>query len=433
MTDNHDLLADMIPAEPVGDSHGPRAADFEPLTDFGPVPDGWIWGTATSSHQIEGGNYNNDWWVWEHHPASGVKEPSGDATDSWNRWLEDLKLVRDMGLDSYRFSIEWSRIEPAEGEFSLAALEHYRLMMAAAREMGLKNAVTFHHFTTPIWAAERGGWTNPEIVDWFGRYVDIAAQHFGDLIDVAVTINEPNMVALLGQLVGVWPPGNKSEEDFEAATENLANAHRRAVEVLRAAPGEYPIGLSVAVLDIMVHPDDDPTGPGYRFRGTPPRESGMPYFLLGRYFEAAKGDDFFGVQSYNTVHHRLDGEGLPNDPSWRLTQMGWTFSPEALGHAVRHAHAATGCPIIVTENGVATTDDDERIEYYSRSLRALRQAMDDGVPVLGFYAWSLLDNFEWAEGYEPVFGLVAVDRLTFVRTPKPSSQWYAALVERSRS
>ena len=164
------------------------APTFAPMTSFGPVPDRWLWGTATAAHQIEGGNTNNDWWEWEHTPGSGTTESSGDATDSWNRWREDLQLVKDMGLDCYRFSLEWSRIEPAQGEYSQAALNHYRELMVAAHELGLKTSVTFHHFTTPRWAAAQGGWSNPEIVEWFAAFVEAATAQLGEHIDIAATI-----------------------------------------------------------------------------------------------------------------------------------------------------------------------------------------------------------------------------------------------------
>ena len=409
---------------------------FSPMTSFGRVPAGWLWGTATAAHQIEGGNTNNDWWEWEHAAGSGCAESSGDATDSYHRWFEDLKLVKDMGLDCYRFSVEWSRIEPAQGEFSIAALEHYREIMLAAHAMGLKTSVTFHHFTTPTWAAAQGGWTNPEIVEWFARFVDISVQHFGDQIDIAATFNEPNVVALLGYLLNVFPPGlNGGIEAFRVATENFVAAHKRAVPVLKAGPGDFPVGLTLAMSDIVVHPDGDPNSQGIRMSEMPTNDPAnpFPWLMAGAYLEAARDDDYIGVQTYFTQHMGADFEELEKPADWRLTQMGWTFTPESLGRTVRAAYEATGVPVIVTENGVATADDAERIEYYSRSLAALREAMDDGVDVRGFFAWSLLDNFEWAEGYRPTFGLVAVDLVTFARTPKPSAAWYAGVLASSRA
>jgi len=434
MTDNRQPIEGKIVPPPPAD-YGATPADYEPLTDFGPVPDGWVWGAATAAHQIEGGNVNNDWWRFEHTPGSGCAESSADACDSFNRWLDDLKLVKQLGLDAYRFSIEWSRIEPAEGEFSLVALEHYRQILVAAHEMGLKTFVTFHHFTTPIWAADKGGWTNPEIVDLFARYVDVTVQHLGDHIDCAATFNEPNIVALLGYFVGTFPPGRKDDgEGYWNASQNFVAAHKRAREVLKAGPGDFPVGLTLAVGDLVIYPEADYASGGVRPSQMPTEdgEDRIGYLMAGIYYNVVRDDDYIGVQTYNTMHMTRDGEELPKPETWRLTQMGWTFTPEALGHTVRQAAAATGVPVYVTENGVASEDDADRIEYYSRSLRALRAAMDDGVDVRGFFAWSLLDNFEWAEGYRPKFGLVAVDPLTFERTPKPSADWYRALVERSR-
>jgi beta-glucosidase len=409
---------------------------FEPLTDFGSVPEGWLWGTATAAHQIEGGNVNNDWWRFEHTPSSGTAESSGDACDSWHRWQEDLDLVKQMGLDSYRMSIEWSRIEPAEGEFSLAALGNYRRQLAAAQAMGLKTNVTFHHFTTPLWMADKGGWDNPEIVDYFARYASKAVEHLGEHIDIAATFNEPNVVALMGYMVGVFPPGVAGDNGaFARSTHHFVEAHKKARVALKEGPGDFPIGLTLAMADVVLHLDGDINGEGVGPRDLPADGPAAEFgkLMAGVYLEVARDDDYIGVQTYFTQHIDVNGQPLPIPEDWRTTQMGWTFTPEALGATVRLAYEEAQVPVIVTENGVATTDDAERIEYYSRSLAALRAAMDDGVDVRGFYAWSLLDNFEWAEGYRPTFGLTAVDLETFERTPKPSSQWYAALVARSRT
>jgi beta-glucosidase len=404
-----------------------------PMTFFGPVPAGWMWGTATAAHQIEGGNVNNDWWRFEHTPGSAAKESSGDACDSWHRWLEDLQLVQRMGLDAYRFSLEWSRIEPAEGEFSLSALARYREMLVAAQEMGLKTSVTLHHFTTPLWAADAGGWASEQMVDWFARYADIVVQHMGDHIDIAATFNEPNVVAGAGYMGDGFPPAlGGDREGFDAATRVIVAAHERAREVLKAGPGDFPVGLTLALPDTVLHPDGDASSEGVRWEAWP---ADLPEHVWPGhrvYLEAARADDYLGVQTYATEHVGPDGTILtvPGDP--RVTQMGWLFAPEALGRAVRHAAAVAQVPVIVTENGIATADDDERIEYYSRSLASLREAMDDGVDVRGFFAWSLLDNFEWGHGYGPTFGLTEVDPVTFARTPKPSSRWYAGVVADSR-
>ncbi len=174
-------------------------------------PEGFVWGVATAAHQIEGGNVNNDWWEWEHNPESGTLAPSGDACDSFHRWREDVNLVAEWGLSAYRFSLEWSRIEPEEGEFSIAALEHYRRICAACHGQGITPVVTFHHFTTPRWLTARGGWESPDAAECFARFVTRATAYLGDLIGWACTINEPNVVGVMGYFQGQYPPGVKDD------------------------------------------------------------------------------------------------------------------------------------------------------------------------------------------------------------------------------
>src|SRR5918997_121839 len=198
-----------------------------------PFPDGFLWGTATAAHQVEGGNWNNDWWMWEHNPDSGCAEPSGDACDSYHRYGEDIALIAELGLDNYRFSLEWSRIEPEEGEFSRAALDHYRRVCAACHEAGIDPVVTYHHFTTPRWVAARGGWEDPATADRFARFAERAAAALGDLTTRACTINEPNMVATIGYLGGAFPPGVRDRARRRAVNAVFVDAHRKAYEAIK--------------------------------------------------------------------------------------------------------------------------------------------------------------------------------------------------------
>lgn len=409
--------------------------DVTPLSSFGQVPAGWLWGVATAAHQIEGGNANNDWWRFEHRPDTTAAEPSGDACDSWNRWAEDLDLVKGMGLDAYRFSLEWSRIEPSEGEFSDEAIGRYREMLVGVHARGMKSCVTLHHFTTPVWLADNGGIDAPDFIERFERYCRVVAEGLGDLIDMAFTFNEPNVVAVEGYLTGGWPPHIVGDLDaYERVTDAFVSAHRAGVAALKAGPGNFPVGLTLALPDAVFHPDGTYEGPGVRMADLPTDGpvGRLVRLMAGAYLEAAKGDDFIGIQTYSETHFGPDGMPIRIPDHERQTQMAWSFTPEALAASVRHAARVTGVPVIVTENGVATADDAERIEYVSRALRSLRAVMNDGVDVRGYFYWSLLDNFEWAEGYRPLFGLVSCDRTTFVRTPKPSSAWYASVVASSR-
>jgi len=378
-------------------------------------PEGFLWGAAGAAHQIEGGNTNNDWWEFEHAPGSTCAESSGDACDSFHRWPEDLDLVAGMGLGAYRFSLEWSRIEPAEGEFSTAALDHYRRMCAGCHERGIVPVVTFHHFTTPTWLAVRGAFEAPDAPERFARFVERAGAHFGDLIGWACTINEPNVVGAMGYTVGDYPPGVKDDLTRHlAVNESMARAHRLAVEALRSGPGRFPVGITLSMAENVA----DEGGEVTRYMAED--------ILENTFLRAAEGDDFVGVQAYTRMHFGPEGVA-PDDPAVPQTLLGTEYWPQAVAHCVRRTAAFTGLPVLVTESGIATDDDAERIAYLDEVLRGVHGCVEEGVDVRGFFVWSLLDNFEWNLGYGPTLGLHAVDRTTFERTAKPSADWYGGV------
>ena len=377
-------------------------------------PVGFVWGTATAAHQVEGGNWNNDWWAWEHAPETPCREPSGDACDHYHRYPQDLDLLAGFGFNAYRFSLEWSRIEPEDGEFSVAALDHYRRMCDACRERGLDPIVTFHHFTTPRWVAARGGWTAPATADLFARFAERAARRLGDVVARVCTINEPNIVADVGPRWGLFPPGARDPALRLRANDVLIRAHREAVAAIRSAPGHAPVGLTLAMQDWQAVD-------GGEVRRDQERADMEDVFLA-----ALAGDDFVGVQTYTRTVMGPDGPRQPA-PDTRVTHMGWEFWPEALAACIRRAAALTGLPVLVSENGVAVDDDRDRIEYVERALGGVLSCLHDGIAVEGYVYWSLLDNFEWAFGYGPRFGLVAVDRATQARHPRPSAAWLGAV------
>ena len=381
------------------------------------LPDGFLWGVAGAAHQIEGGNWNNDWWAWEHNPNSGCTEVSGDCCDSVNRYPEDIALVRDLGFGSYRFSIEWSRIEPEDGEFSIAALDYYRRMLAACHEAGIAPCVTFHHFTNPRWLADRGGWHADDVVDKFARFCEKSVAHLGDLISMGCTINEPNVVSMLGYLMERFPPGLRDFGLYTKASENLRDAHAAAYDVIKARSRR---------LSRWASPSRCPTG-GHR-KAARPRWSGPRAMHEDFYLEAARGNDYVGVQAYTRIRIGLDGLPMDADPDVPIIEsMGYEYWPQSLEASIRHAIDVTGVPVYVTENGIGIDDDEIRVKFVTESLEGLARCLADGLDVRGYMYWSLLDNFEWAEGYTPLFGLVQVDRESFVRTPKPSAAWLGAL------
>jgi beta-glucosidase len=384
-------------------------------------PEGFRWGTATAAHQIEGGNTNNDWWRWEHTQGSGVAEPSGDACDSWHRWREDADLVAGMGLDHYRFSLEWSRIEPAPGEWSIAALDHYRRLCDYLRDQNIDPVVTLHHFTTPTWLADEGGWEKETIVDRFAEFCHRSTAALADSARRICTLNEPNVVATMGYVMGMFPPGRTDPGAAKAVTANLVAAHRKAVEAVRAAAPGLPVGLTLSMTDYQAVE-------GGEERTAHIREIHEDVFL-----EATTGDDFLGVQTYTRMRIGPDGWAGP-EPGVPVLPMGYELWPDALAACLRRAWGFTGgkIPLWVTENGIGTDDDAQRVEFVSAALRGVLGVISEGIDVRGYAYWSLLDNFEWAFGYRPHFGLVQVDRKTFERRPKPSAAWLSEVARANR-
>ncbi|MSO37696.1 MAG: glycoside hydrolase family 1 protein [Acidimicrobiia bacterium] len=383
-------------------------------------PNGFTWGTATAAHQVEGGNWNNDWWEFEHTAGTGTTEPSGDACESFTRYPEDIAMLAGLGFGAYRFSLEWSRIEPEENEWSSAALDHYRRMITTCRDHGLLPVVTFHHFTNPRWVAADGGWANSAVVDRFARFCERAVVHLGDEIGMACTINEPNIVSLMGYLIGAFPPGQRDMAAYEQVNENLKAAHRKGYDAIKAGPGNFPVGSCVAMGDWWI-----PAGAEDALART-------QHMHETQHLEVAAGDDFIGVQAYSRT--RLDERGMPLGPEEGVEtlDMGYEYWPQSLEVALRHAAAVTGSPIYVTENGIGTTDDAQRVRFVTDALEGVGRCLDDGIDVRGYFYWSLMDNFEWALGYMPRFGLIAVDRETQARSPKPSAHWLGEIARNNK-
>ena len=373
-------------------------------------PIGFLWGAATAAHQVEGANIANDWAAWETDPNSPSAELSGSACEHWTRYPADLDILAGMGLNTYRFSVEWSRVEPDEGVISAAALDHYRRVCEAARARGLEPLVVFHHFTTPAWVARAGGWCEPGTAPRFARFCETVAAHLKGTFNYACTINEPNVVAAFGYELGIFPPGLRDISRKALATATLIDAHREAVAAIRRAAPGVKVGLALSMNEWGILPGSEP-------HMLEIRRSMEDVFL-----EATQGDDFVGVQNYTRLH--VGPGGIVGPPAGsRVTQIGFEFRPEALGVTVRRAAEVTGLPVMVTENGISTLDDDERIEYTQQALRSLESCLADGVDVLGYVHWSALDSFEWVLGYWPKYGLIEVDHATQVRTPRASGHW----------
>jgi len=392
-------------------------------------PKGFLWGAATAGHQVEGNNVNADVWVLEHVQPTIFSEPSGDACNSFALWATDLDLAKAMGLTAYRFSLEWPRIEPEEGLFSIAMLDHYKAIIEGARARGLTPVVTFNHYTTPRWFATRGGWTNPEAPSFFARFCEKAARHLAAHIGYATTLNEPNIMNVLRVILpppvfqlqsamlaaaakanacAKFAAGNAIDlPDINIATTHLIAGHKAGRAAIKAVRPDLPVGCSLSMFG------DEAVGANSVI-------GGMRAELYGPWLEAVRGDDFLGVQNYERVLWGSAGR-VPAPKGAVLNRSGGEVYAPSLAMAARYAHQVSGCPIMVTEHGVDTTDDTIRAALIPAALAELHKAMAEGLPVLGYVHWSLIDNFEWISGMKGKLGLHAVDPVTFARTPKPSA------------
>ena len=440
MIDRRQMLLATAASAATAASFGARATDAAPRTAGKGFPRGFLWGAATAGHQIEGNNVSSDLWLLEHVEPTVFAEASGDAINSFELWPQDLDLVKRLGLNCYRFSLEWARIEPEPGQYSSAMLDHYKAIIDGCRARGLAPMVTFNHFTTPRWFAARGGWTNPEAPGQFTAYCRRAAEHLAAGIAYATTFNEPNLLHLL-KYAGLPPAMMERQramlaaaahvtgsqryvtliaanaEDQTAMEPILIEAHHAARAAIRQVRPDLPVGISLAM-------NDDQAVGANSIRDRVRDE------IYGAWLKAARSDDFIGVQNYTRARYDANGM-LPPPADAERNWMGAEVYAPSLAGAVRYAHEATGLPVMVSEHGVGTDDDGIRARLIPAALAGLRQAIDAGVPVRGYIHWTLADNFEWIFGYKPRYGLCAVDRTTFRRTPKPSAAVLGAIARRN--
>lgn len=413
-------------------------------------------GAATAAHQVEGNNKNSDSWALEHTVYGGYQEPSLGACDHYHRFEEDICLMAEAGLNVYRFSIEWARVEPQEGIFEEKEVEHYRKVIDCCRRYGLEPIVTLHHFTSPVWLIQKGGWEAESTVHYFARYARYITERLGKELHYICTINEANMgiqirsiaQEFLNQMVAdgkiqmgisleTLMEGNeeKSEENrkifgtpvpqifqsprTDAGDKIIIKAHRAAKEEIKKLYPKMKVGLTLSLHDIQ-------SEPGGEMRAEEEWEKEFRHYLPD-----ILEDDFLGVQNYSRSRYGSEGN-LPVPEGAEQTQMGYEYYPEGIGHVLRKVSAEYKGELIVTENGIATADDKKRIAFIQKATEEIRKCIEDGIPVKGYIYWSLLDNFEWQKGYGMTFGLIAVDRLNGqTRMPKDSLYFLGTLRERN--
>ena len=416
-------------------------------------PKGFFIGAATAAHQVEGNNTHSDYWAQELMPHTSFAEPSGEACGHYTRYEEDIRLLAKAGLNAYRFSVEWARIEPEEGKIDREAIEHYRKVIRCCRDCGVEPVVTLMHFTSPVWLIRKGGWEAESTVEDFARYARLIAEELGDEIRYICTINEANMGLQLAAIkkrfmlmaqqaakksassaegtVQVGMNFAKMQENMRyAAQENaeifgtpdpqifvgsrtpegdilVMRAHQAAKKAIREVRPEIRVGITLSVHDLQALPG------GESFAEAAWDEE------FSHYLPYIREDDFLGVQNYTRTQYGPQGQ-LPSPEGAKLTQMNYEFYPEALEHVIRKIHEEFPGDLMVTENGTAVDDDKDRVEFIRRALAGVGHCVDDGIPVKGYFYWSLMDNFEWQKGFAMTFGLIAVDRSTMERMPKES-------------
>ncbi|GAB4339263.1 MAG: glycoside hydrolase family 1 protein [Candidatus Abyssubacteria bacterium] len=415
-------------------------------------PDGFLWGTATSAHQVEGGNRNNDWWQWEQRPGTIADGSTSEtACDHYNRFQEDFDLIKNFGHNAHRLSIEWSRLEPQEGLFSSDEFEHYRRVLLALHERGIQPMVTLHHFTNPLWLSRIGGWENPRAVECFVRYARAAARELGPLVQFWNTINEPAVYAHQAYIRGNWPPGSKSLRSAAIVLTNMLRAHALAYHAIHenspASRCRVGIAKSVTLLE--------PLRPRNWLDKALARWSDFLFnhwFLdaietgklswpigMGQKVQILSGThDFIGVNYYTRrkVQFRLCNPAdllrrNPPPPNTVTNDLGWEIYPEGLYKMLMGLRKYQR-PIYITENGCADARDALRPEFLRQHLTQMHRAITEGADVRGYFHWSLLDNFEWTFGLTPRFGLVEVDYRTQARAPRPSAHIYSRIARENR-
>ncbi|MHB8070854.1 MAG: glycoside hydrolase family 1 protein [Candidatus Cryosericum sp.] len=413
------------------------------------LPESFLLGTATASLQIEGGDRNNSWYRWVQ--TGHVKDGSSCivADDHWNRVTEDIALLKQLHEQTYRMSLEWSRIEPARGQFDKQAMDHYRLEIQQLVDAGIRPLVTLHHFSNPLWLEDAGAWLNPDVVGLFERYTAYVVENLGDLVSDWCTINEPNVYLANGYVLGGWPPSDIGITKYFRGARNMICAHIKAyrkIHEIRSGNGCQDTMVGVANhlrLFDPKHGDGQERWAAGMYerlfqdlfitgmcegRLLAPLGSGYP-LGEGRYF------DFFGVNYY--TRDIVGSKSRPTDVLGKLevregsqkNDLGWEIYAEGLNRVCKKYWERYHTPIFITENGTADAKDAFRTRFIYDHLFQVSRLIDDGVDVQRYYYWSLMDNFEWIEGLSARFGIVAVDFATLERTIRTSGWFYADIAK----
>ena len=405
-------------------------------------PKNFLFGTAVASYQVEGGIYNNDWTLWENKPNSVCIEPCNEACKHYEMLDQDIELLKELGIKAFRYSIEWSRIEPTEGNYDTDAINHYVEKAKKLIANNITPIITFHHFTTPEWLYKKDSWLNPNADNYFDNYVEKLMEYLPNEIEYFNTINEPGIFAFFGYFsTNKFPPGIANETKFIKASENIMSAHKKALKTIKKYNQNAKVGMTHALQEW----EDDDNNKLKEY---------LKYHLEDKFLDASVDDDFIGLQTYTIVRYPKNiflkifnslllnigfvrkfilpriiqifaGRNGAITSETRTTKMGYEYRPEAVLYNLRRLNKIfPDKEIFITENGIATDNDDERIEFVTTVLQDVHKFQAEHNNVIGYLYWSLLDNFEWDLGYQMNFGLVEVNKETYERIPHKSASWF---------
>ena len=394
-------------------------------------PQGFLWGAATSSYQVEGNNSNTDWWAWEQ--KGRTPDVSGEACDYYNRFKSDHDFLTELGCNTYRLSIEWARVEPEEGNFSVDEFAHYREVLQDLKKRNIKTQVTLWWWVSPFWFSKKYGFHKKKSVELFARYAQKVVDELGDLIDMYQVFNEPMVPLGQGYLSGIYPPGIHNPFKFLRALNGIANSHKKAYQIIKEKYPNVPVGVS------------------YLYNWYASENLGFLVAIinrLARWYRVELIDskikghlDFVAVQYYRLGRIKFDWKNIKLDAINQVyfgftieedekNLMKWITYPEGIYNVLIEIQKKHKLPIYITENGVPTStglDDEERIVFIREHLKFVHKAISEGVDVRGYNHWSLMDNYEWLYGYIPRFGLVEIDYETLERHPRKSFYEYAKI------
>ncbi|KKQ41319.1 MAG: Beta-glucosidase [Microgenomates group bacterium GW2011_GWC1_37_8] len=389
-------------------------------------PKGFLWGTATAGHQVEGKNIHSDWWAWE--KSRKDIENSGIACDHYHLYKKDFSLIKEvLHNNAYRFSIEWARIEPKEGKFNKKEVEHYRNVLNELSRLRIKSMVTLHHFVNPLWFSEKGGWEKKENIKYFERFVNLCIKEFGQDIDYWIVVNEPNIYISMAYIKGGWPPGKKSLLTAIKVYCNLAHAHKSAYKLIHDTFPNAKVSSAIHMsafkyMNIFDKPLSDLSN----------------YLFSYSFIFLTKGyHDFIGVNYYalhltkfsDIFYKSIKVEEYEKLVKGKVNDLGWPIYPKGIYEVTRQVWKRYKLPIIITENGTADAHEPNRIKFLVNHIKWLQSAIKDGVDIRGYFYWSLMDNFEWHLGKGVRFGLFETDYRTLKRIPRKSAEVFGKIAQ----